>query len=186
MSAFDGIKEKVGVKALLKEVQSQSRFVRPCNYTNAASIGLLYLAADKTMHLQCKKFIKYLKEEEGIRTVRAMGYFPGKEVPEYLHATHFFDFFTVKDLNFKRSPSGTNIENFITEPFDILIDLTKGENVPLLYLLVRSKARFKVGPRVGILSEYYDLMITPEKEYNQEEFLKQTNHFLQILNQKTA
>ena len=70
-----------------------------------------------------------------------------------------FDFFSKKELNWKGIPIGGNIENFIGEDFDILIDLNNYYNVPLRYLLVKSNAKLKVGPYSKENESFFDLMI---------------------------
>ncbi len=182
MSLIKNIKNKAGIHYLKKKAQTISRLVQVCNYASATKVGLLYQAEEKNDYLKVTQWVQYLKEEQGIRWVKAMAYHPAKEVPDFLSAASGPNFFTKNELNWHMRPRGHSVANFEKEPFDILIDLTTTDVLPLQYLLVCSKATFKVGFFREHMTPYYDLMMAMENGHSQEEFIRQTNHFLQTLN----
>jgi len=182
MSLLDGLKGSAGKRALRKELKSGQRKVVATSYAASSRVGVLYQADDPADHERVKKYVRHLKEEEGIRKIMALGYFSGKVVPEYLQAKLSFDFFTKKELNWQQRPSGTVVQNFIDESYDILIDLSPANCVPLRFILVQSKANFKVGMMSEANQPFYDFFIDTGDTLNQDTFIEQANHYLKIIN----
>jgi hypothetical protein len=112
-----------------------------------------------------------------------LGFIDEKELPADYQSKLEFDFFTRKDLSRFYKPGGNTVKNFIQEDYDILIDLTSEEVIPLRYILNYSRARFKVGFYSEENQPYYDLMINMKK-YNMIDFIDQVNHYLKIINTK--
>ena len=182
MSMLDGIKNNAGRRNLKRELKADKRRASVMNYSQSSKVGILYLADDEKMHNVVRKFVKHLKEEEGIRKIMALSYFSGKIVPAYLQAKLSFDFFTKKELNWHQRPSGTVVNNFVDEDYDILIDLSPSDSLPLRFALVLSKARFKVGKMSDENQAYYDFLIDTGENQTPEHFIEQVNHYLKILN----
>ncbi len=181
MSVLDGLRNKTGELALKKELAKQSRKVLVSNLQAAKKIGLLYHPTDEAIHKKVKRYVRYLKEEEGIREVKAFAFTAEKETPIFLNAKLDFDFFGIKDTKWNGRPSGSTVENFQDEEYDILIDLTEEPVIPLRFVLVHSRARFKVGRSAPENEPYYDLMIDA-KDGDLDQFVKQINHYLKIIN----
>ena len=182
MSLLDGIKNSAGRRNLKRELKAAKRQVSVMNYGESSKIGILYLGDDEKMHKLVRSYVKHLKEEEGIRKIMALSYFSGKILPAYLQAKLSFDFFTKKELNWHQRPSGTVVNNFVNEEYDILIDLSPPESLPLRFILVQSKARFKVGMMSDENQPYYDFLIDIGENQTPERFIEQVNHYLKILN----
>jgi len=185
MQAIDNIKIKAGTLLLKKEVKSHTdRTPIVCNLINASSIGLLMNISDETDMRKITKFEKFLKEQFGIKKVFALGYYDNKkEEPNFLRSSISFDCLQRKDLSWNGAPSGAIYDNFVSEKYDILIDLTNYFNVPLRFVLLRSKAKFKIGKFSEESTPYYDMMIDFEKD-DFEEYANQLVHYLTIINAK--
>jgi hypothetical protein len=67
--------------------------------------------------------------------------------------------FSDKACNWFGKPKMTDIDNFIDERFDILVDLSTKTYFSLQYISIKSKADFKIG-RISEESVPYDLVIT--------------------------
>ena len=77
--------------------------------------------------------------------VSALGFVDQKDKSfEHMSSLHF-DFFSNTELNWYGKPQGMVIDNFLSEDYDILIDLSLKKFYPLTYLAVASPAKFKVG-----------------------------------------
>lgn len=176
-----GIKSKAGNYFLKKELNAQKRKAQVANLAGAKKIALLYQADDEEVYKKVKRYVKYLKEEEGIRKIMALGFSTEKETPFFLQAKLEFDHFTKKELNWYGKPAGTIVDNFIEEDYDIIIDLTMERVLPLRFILVNSKAKFKVGRYSDENEPYYDMMIAVSEE-NLDHYIKQINHYLKIIN----
>jgi hypothetical protein len=181
MSLLGGLKDKTGEYLLKKEAAGQKRRAVVSNLKTATKIGLLYYADDEASHKKVQRYVKHLKEEEGIRTLMALGYSNEKETPAYLNSKLEFDHFTVKDTNWKGRPTGATISNFVDEDYDILVDLSLTKILPLRFVLLHSKAKFKVGRFAEENELFYDLMIDV-KDDDLDQFIKQINHYLKIIN----
>lgn len=71
-------------------------------------------------------------------------------------------FFTKKDVNWKGIPSGSEVNRFLSETFDVMYATFLGENLPLSYMSALCKAHFKIGyynPQLDI----YNLMVSTPK-----------------------
>jgi hypothetical protein len=106
-----------------------------------------------------------------------------KEDPDFLRSSISFDYLQRKDLSWNGIPSGPVYENFVAERFDILIDMTNYFNVPLRFVLLRSKAKFKTGIFSEESKPYFDMMIAFDKD-DFEEYANQLVHYLTIINAK--
>ena len=102
---------------------------------------------------------------------------------EFLKSRLGLDFFTIYDLNYHAFPKKAVVKNFISERFDILLDLTEIKNIPLRFILHMSNSPFKVGSFSQEKKPYYDLMIeTDPKDYFQ--YVKHVINYLKIFNKK--
>lgn len=165
MKVVDSIRVQAGKRALKKELLAdEKRVAKVCNLADAKSIGLLYKIESKESYDHLRKFAKYIKGEFGTRKVFMMGYWDNKkDTPDFLTSKVDFEFFTKADLNWAGIPKGVNIDNFLNEQFDILVDLNSYFNVPLRYLVAKSKAKLKVGRFSKENEPFFDIMIGDNK-----------------------
>ena len=87
-----------------------------------------------------------------------------------------FRFFNKKNVNWRGTPNGAEVEKFLSENFDLLYCLYVGKNIPLEYIGAMAKARFKVGPYVDKLTTY-DFMIDTQNT-DLQYFINQINFYL--------
>ena len=74
------------------------------------------------------------------------------------------DVFTKKHLNLFGIPKGSFVKEFITNDFDILLDLNTSKYYPLIFLAGASRARFKVGMYEKELVKIFDFMIYKKED----------------------
>jgi hypothetical protein len=108
---------------------------------------------------------------------------PKAEVAAFLQSSQDFDFFTREDFNWYYKPQGRKVAGFISESFDILIDLRLSKFTPLLFIVALSRAHFKVGRYRTDFKEFYDLMIDVDDNSDLTYFTEQILHYLSMLNQ---
>lgn len=181
MRLLDRIKEWLGRRTLLREAQPDRRPVAK-NLAQSVKVGLIYLVADEAAHGQVRNYVKKIKEEVGITKIMALGYFDQKELPFYLHAKLNFDAFCLKDLNWYRIPHGNVVQNFIAEEYDVLIDLTVHDLLPLQYILAKSKARFKVGRLSEANAHFLDMMIDTAGADSLPQLIANLDRYLMMIN----
>ena len=183
---FDGIKHKTGNFFLEKEHQQQGRKSKLVKLKQATKVGILYDGDQVEVHNQIKKYIRKLKEEEGIRKITALGYSTLKEAPDHLQAKLDFEFFTKKEVNWYGRPSGARVQNFLAETFDILLDFSEQKELALQFVLVNSPAKFKVGRFTERADAPYDLMINTGETQSLSHLIAQTHHYLKVFNNGTT
>ena len=131
-----------------------------------------------------ENYVKKIKEELGITRIMALGFFDEKELPHYLHTKLNFDAFCLKDLNWYRIPHGNTVQNFIAEEYDILIDLTLRDHLPLQYIVAKSKARFKVGRLSDSNAHFLDMMIDTAGAHSLPQLIANIDRYLMMINAK--
>lgn len=184
MQLIENIKDYFG-KAKLNSLvhQKENRRVAFCNLNNAKSVGILFYVENESDFKRLMNFIKILKGDYGVRNVNALAFYAEEEEPFFLQSKLSFDFFLPADLNWKREPLKPVCGTFVQEEFDLLLDLTDSFSIPLRNLLLRSKAKFKVGRYTEENQTYYDLMINAE-DANFSEFTQEALRYLTMINEK--
>lgn len=184
MRLFDRIKEWLGMRRLLKETLPDRKPV-PRNLAHSVKIGIVYLAVDEKAHSDVRNYVKKIKDEIGLHKIQCLGYSDEKALPAFLNARLNFDAFCQKDLNWYRIPGGNTVNNFITEEFDILIDLTLEDYLPIQYIVAKSKARFKVGRFTEGNKRFLDMMIDIAGANSLPQLISHVDRYLLMINAKT-
>ena len=89
--------------------------------------------------------------------------------------------FNKKNLNWRLAPVGHTVESFIQRKFDILINLSVKEILPLEYISALSQANFRVGPYEKNKTYCYDLMIDTGEEKDLKNLIEQVKHYLHLM-----
>ena len=181
---FLKIKLFFGENFLQRLLKKESfRQVRSCNIDDAKSMGMICVIKNESDYESVVKIIKMIKGEFKIPNIKILAYYPLKDDPEFLKSRLGLDFFTIYDLNYYAFPKKVVVKNFISERFDILLDLTELKNIPLRFILHMSNSPFKVGSFSEDKKPFYDLMIeTDPKDYFQ--YVKHVINYLKIFNKK--
>ncbi len=167
----------------LRKLKAAERVAAISNYHFANRIGIVYVANGESDFVLVKQFIKYLKGEYGIRHIGALAFVDSTEVPDYFLRAINQDWILQKNLKWNFRPFGESYDKFIQEPYDILIDLTNGDSLPMLFAQKESKAGFKVGKAGANNEEQFDLLIDVKEGDTFDKYLKKINYFLKMINQ---
>jgi len=181
MKIFDGLRVKFG-QYQLNKIGDIKRNRKVSNFHEAKEVAIIYKSQGEPFYILVKQYVKFLKGEYGVRRVMALSYTDEKVLPKYQSHRLEFDYFTREQLNWYGKPKGNTVDNFVVNDYDILIDFSEGDCLPLKYILAQSKARFKVGKYREGNEEAYDLMIHTGKKSSFENYIKQINHFLSAIN----
>lgn len=186
MKFLNDIKCMLGERKLKRKEESK-RKPAVANFGRAKSVGILYREKGEGFFILVKQYVKYLKAEQGIRDVLALCYIDDhKAVPHYhLHRLRF-DYFTDKELNFFMEPVCEQVNKFIANDFDILIDLEKDPSLPMRFVLQASQARFKVGYYAEEYEYLYDMMLKTGEQATFDQYIQQVNHYLNIIDTNDA
>ena len=183
MKLFDRLKEWMGIRRLLRDLP-QDRKPIARNLGLARKVAIVYVVEDEAAHNHVRNYVKRVKEELGISNIMALGYSDQKVMPHFLHARLNFDAICQKDLNWYRIPQGNAVQNFMAEEFEILIDLTLEDRLPVQYILDKSRARFKVGRWSDSNKKILDMMIDMAGSRSLPQLIQQVHHYLLMVNAK--
>jgi hypothetical protein len=155
------IKVLIGKRMLSNKLKRQVHLPVVCNIKEAQNIGIIYNATEYVSFEIIRNLVKELTHDSVKVTV--LGYVDSKKlIDNYLYRKGF-DFFSKNELNWYSKPVSPVVEEFMKEPFDILINLSLENYYPIRYITALSPASFKVG-KFDVEDVYLDLMIDIEKE----------------------
>ncbi len=184
MKLFDRFKEWLGIRRLVRDLP-QDRKPIARNLALARKVAIVYVVEDEAAHNHVRNYVKRVKEELGISNVMALGYSDQKVMPHYLHAKLNFEAICQKDLNWYRIPQGNTVQNFVAEEYEVLIDLTLEDRLPIQYIMAKSRARFKVGRWSESNKKILDMMIDMAGSRSLPQLIQQVHHYLLMVNSKT-
>lgn len=177
MSILKNIKCKIGRFNLKKRLKTLNRKVKTHNFETAQSAGILFSPANEESFNTVKNFLSFLSEKD--MKVIALGYYPGKKIPEKYLMRKGINFYCKTDLNWYYKPKNELIDQFIKQDFDILFDLNLEDYFTTKYVGSLSKAAFKVGKNQE--NAYHDLVFDIDKNNSVEYLTEQIKHYLNLI-----
>ncbi len=173
---FDKIKARFTKHLIEREVQKQIRIKKAINLDSSKKIGILFNLNDEKVLTWVYDFINKLTDDGKI--VRAICYLPEKKVPDYYLTKLKVDLIQPHDLNFFGIPGSPRVKDFIKNEFDLLLDLSLKDEPALDYLIVMSKAGFKVGRYRKSMIKVFDLMIRKKEDMDFKDYYKSLLQYL--------
>ncbi len=161
MKWADNIKARIGQQMLTGKTGSADRKITLCTLSEAKSIGIIFDATEYISFEIVRDLVKQLSVNSV--SISVLGYVDSKKLIDHYLYRKGFDFFCRNDLNWYYKPVSSQTEQFINEPFDILINLSLDYLFPIHYISSSSKASFKTG-RYSSTDTALDFMIDIEKE----------------------
>ena len=138
----------------------------------ARYVGILFNGTNLDERKPVLAFAKRLKKEG--KRVKLLAFMDNKAD----NSNFPFNNFNRKDINWYYIPKSEDVRNFMEEPFDILINLELTPSPWMDYIPALSKARFRVGT-ADAAPEACDLMLDMSKGKGIEEFIRQTERYLE-------
>jgi hypothetical protein len=161
MNWSDKIKSRIGRQRLADKAGSADRAITLCTLSEAKNIGIIYDATEYISFEIVRDLVKQLSNNS--ISISVLGYVDSKKLIDHYLYRKGFDFFCRNDLNWYYKPLSSQTEQFINEPFDILLNLSLDYKFPIQYISSVSKATFKTG-RYSPEDTSLDFMIDIEKE----------------------
>lgn len=161
MNLAGNFKKNIGEFVLRKQTKHLKRKTVSCNLHEAKKIGILFNATHLVSFEIVKDFVKHISTSAN--EIIVLGYVDSKQMIDHYLYRKGFEFFTKNDLNWYEKPEGEAVSNFISEKFDLLIDLNLEDSFPMKYILSLSHSQFKTG-RFTDKHNLLDLMIDIESE----------------------
>lgn len=181
---FIKIRQLFGNYLLKKESARLQRNKRAFNMAEAKTFTILFEASKLEDVDLVKKYAGYLKEMK--KKVRIIGYFNTPYPPDFTYSKLEYEFFSVKELTWYLAPSGSFLNAFLEEEFDVLIDLNLDNHFPIKYISTLSRACFKIGRYSEENQNVFDLLLDIEQGKTFKYFLRQVDIYLDMINKKAS
>lgn len=177
MEFIDQIKQKIGRFALAanrpEKVERHSQ-----HYSNIETIGVLYEANKDDMEL-VKKYTAKLRSEG--KKVFELGYFDQKELVFDINYTLHSEYIHKKHIRWTGLPIVDVAPGFKNEKFDLLLNLYTGDILPLFYVSLYSKAKFRLGKFAKNNMPFFDMMIDNGADMDLNNLIKQIDYYIKKL-----
>ncbi len=165
---------------LKREAGEVQRDRKNPDFHRAKRIGILYDATQREEYFKVKEFFTDLRGCG--KHPFSLGYIDFNEVTFHPLARPEADYFFRNQLNWYSKPAGPVVENFIREPFDILINLTIRDIYPIDYITALSKAGLKIGREESAVSYCFDMRFSLTPEADEKSFAYMIIHYLNQIN----
>jgi len=139
------------------------------------TMGIICQITDEESYKEIYELYSKLHSQK--RTGWLLGYIDEKNVPFYCLQQLSADYFSKKHLNWFGKPNFAQLKDFTNKDFDILIDFSRNNLPPLLYVLATSKAKLIVGAN-EYAQEFYDIYIKDEEVFDNLKLLKIIHNYL--------
>jgi hypothetical protein len=182
MELFRSLRIKAGTNILRKKSLKVKRRREFVNLKKAATIGIVWDIVRNDDLAPISDFILKMNER-GIR-VDVIGLFHGKLLPDNLTALRYISCLKREDLSYVYRPKTIEAENFISKPFDILIEISFRNCLPVRYISTMTPARCRVCCNTGDDQncDFADIMISTGTNRDVREYLNQVVTYMEIIN----
>lgn len=181
MELFKNIRLKTGKILLRKKLSRTKRKVYYSNINKVKSIGIVWDASNPVEFPFLSRFYQNMHERN--ISVKILGYFPGKELPDQYTAIRYLDCIKKTELNLFYHPVSPEVSTFLDNHFEILIDINFKNLFPLQYISSLSDSGFKVGLFESETNDTpFDLMMEMKPPVDIESYLNQIILYLEMIN----
>lgn len=114
--------------------------------------------------------------QNGVKVI-SLGFVDEKELSTDYSPNYKTDYFCKRNLTRWNLPKEEDINRFVLEPFDYLINLYKEPSLPLMGVSAMSRAKFRIGPYHSDYIHCYDMMLSLNSE-GIEDYLKELKNYI--------
>ena len=177
MELVDNIRQRIGRLYLAADKPEKvDRYSQ--SYNKIETIGVLYEANKDDMET-VKKYTAKLRSEG--KKVFELGYFDQKELVFDINYTLHSEYIHKKHIRWNGMPRADVATGFKNESFDLLISLYTGDVLPLFYVSLHSKAKFRIGKFEKINMSFFDMMIDNGNDMNLDHLITQMDYYIKKL-----
>ncbi len=159
-----------------KAAREQSPVRKNISYAEAKYVGVLFMNETEEEYAAINKFIKKLISDG--KKVRALTYFERTQSNGY---DFQFDYFAKEQISATGVITSDKVERFIESEFDYLFCLTRHSFLPFDYILLCSKAKFRIGMYLEEKPACFEFMIKPKPEDTLESLVNQLFFYMKAL-----
>ncbi len=143
MNLVDQVKKISGNLVLKQAIAKGMAAAETISFEKATKFGILFYARTEAEMVAVTDLISFLWEHK--KTSIILGATIGFPVAKSRLTNMNFTQLKEEEFDWRNIPRGYRILNFLDNDFDILIDLTQEDYLPVTYLLALSKSKIKVG-----------------------------------------
>ena len=173
--------QTVTLKRLHKKYHNHGRNVLVHTFSTAKTAVILWYPEDDGA-MESYEHMRKVLSEHGIST-RGLALVNSSEEKETFSKASHSRFFTGKEIDWKGNPKSEDLKSFVNSVYDLLLDLSVTELIPLQSVLVSSAASFKVGWKEPE-NNFYDLTVEISGKKNCRYLTEQIIHYLEYINRK--
>jgi hypothetical protein len=177
---FENVRSCIGNYYFRKELSKTGRDRKLINLQDARKIGILYNLDSVPDYEVVSDFVTQLQHER--KEVKALGYVKNKNLVSRFLPKLSYDFFSRKDVNWYFMPGQAKVRDFIAKEFDLLIDLSLKDNLPLKYISGLSMSLCRIGRFSEKNTDCYDFMIDIPQAATLKEYIRHITHYLNLIN----
>jgi hypothetical protein len=180
MELFKNIRLNIGYSILKNKVAITKRKSYYSSISQVKNIGIVWNAARIEDFSFLSRFYQTMHENK--TEVKIIGYFNGKNLPNQYTAIRYLSVIKKDELDFFYRPLSREVNSFVNNKFDVLIDINFEKLFPLRYISSLSNAGLKVGLLEADSSNApFDLMMDIKNPINVEDYIKQVMHYLEMI-----
>jgi hypothetical protein len=177
---FFKFKQRFMLMRIGREQRSRKPASKSISLSASKFIGLIFVLDDEEKYRSVLRLKKQLEAED--KRVKVIAYVPSHDVPEYYMAQLQMDIFSKKGVNFLGIPTNEFARDFVKQQFDLLIDLSLTEHLPLYYVAGFGNATLRAGKYRPQLLSVYDFMIKANDQMSFDDFISAMMEYLALLN----
>jgi len=178
------VKHKIANFLIERKARSISRNREFVNLSEAYHVGIVAYIDNKNTYKIIDEFKDYLRTDENVNYINTFYFVPLKSLSTEYQNTQWKTFVCLSDLNFLGLPKKSLITDFLDKYYDILIDLSFSDALPVRYVVASANARLKVGPYMEQKNKYYDLIINMKGSNDLKVFIETLVTLLISVNQR--
>jgi hypothetical protein len=180
MEFFKNIRLSIAAAILRKRVARGKRKMVYKNFREVKTIGIVWNASKNDEFNALARFNQRMQDKN--IDVKILGYYHGKHLPDQYTAIRYLTCIRKVETNLFYIPKSTEVQSFINNKFDILIDINFEKLFSLIYVTILSNASFKVGLYEVVENNApFDLMMELKKPVNIEDYLNQVIQYLEMI-----
>ncbi|MPM46952.1 hypothetical protein SDC9_93659 [bioreactor metagenome] len=170
-------------KALSRRKEIVSRVVVNKSFEESRTFLLLF---DSTTEEKYNEFTRILSSlQVNNKKVHAIGFHGLPKQPEWCANSIHVSFIGKNDMNSSNIPSDAIVDEYISEPYDVLVDLTYCMNPVFHWITALSAARLKIGAPSRQNQHFFDITIDVENGKTQEDIIKLAIEFQNMFQKRT-
>ncbi|MDR2292460.1 MAG: hypothetical protein LBE11_03195 [Prevotellaceae bacterium] len=175
---LDFARKITGNRILKRRAAKMQRNKAFCNLNSMKSIGILFENTGN-MYVMANKMMKFFLARKvkvfsiAFENIKSSELENRKQIPTYIK------FVTKSDLTWYKKPKGENVNKFISQNFDVLIDMSRSSDYVFKYIVTLSNAKFKIGG-IQYKNDPFDLILL-EKSNEITKFVSLIINFLSTI-----